>query len=85
MDIIEACKQTADNLSALHAMEGKKPQTVAGVAIMMVLQYSKVKLVTIDEIAAAVDIKPSTIQDILRQCSALREHVLPEFWQHQLK
>jgi hypothetical protein len=48
MDIIEACKKTADNLSALHAMEGKKPQTIAGVAIMMVLQYSKVKDVTID-------------------------------------
>lgn len=66
MDIVEACKQTADNLSALHVMEGKKPQTVAGVAIMMVLQFSKVKEVTIDQIATAVDIKPSTIQDILR-------------------
>ncbi len=25
MDILSACKQTADNLSALQAMEGKKP------------------------------------------------------------
>ena len=43
-------------------MEGKKPQTVAGVAIMMELQQSKLEYVTIHEIAAAVDIKPSTIE-----------------------
>lgn len=84
MDIMSACKQTADNLSALHAMEGKKPQTIAGVAIMMVLQYSKIMVgqVGIDEVATAVDIKPSTINEILRQTAVLREHVLPEFWQH---
>lgn len=84
MDIMSACKQTADNLSALQAMEGKKPQTLAGVAIMMVVQYSKFK-VAIDDVASAVDIKPATIQEILRQTLLLREHVLPEFWQHQLK
>jgi transcription initiation factor TFIIIB Brf1 subunit/transcription initiation factor TFIIB len=37
MDIVQACKQTADNLQSLSAMEGKRPQTVAGVAIMMVI------------------------------------------------
>ena len=63
-------------------MEGKKPQTIAGVAIMMVLQYSRVKEITIEQIATAVDIKPSTIQEVLRQSSALREHVLPDFWQN---
>jgi transcription initiation factor TFIIIB Brf1 subunit/transcription initiation factor TFIIB len=84
MDILSACKQTADNLSALQAMEGKKPQTLAGVAIMMVVQYSKFK-VAIEDVANAVDIKPATIQEILRQTLLLREHVLPEFWQHQLK
>jgi len=42
-------------------MEGKKPQTVAGVAIMMVLQYSKITEIKIEQIAAAVDMKPSTI------------------------
>ena len=60
MDILSACKQTADNLSALQAMEGKKPQTLAGVAIMMVVQYSKFK-VSIEDVATAVDIKPATI------------------------
>ena len=49
---------------------------------MMVLQYSKITKVGIEEVATAVDIKPSTIQEILRQTMVLREHVLPEFWQH---
>lgn len=66
MDILTACKQTADNLSALQAMEGKKPQTIAGVAIMMVLQYMKHSSVGIEEVSNAVDIKPGTINEILR-------------------
>jgi hypothetical protein len=51
---------------------------------MMVLHYSKLMMgqVCIDEVATAVDIKPSTINEILRQTAVLREHVLPEFWQH---
>lgn len=66
-------------------MEGKKPQTVAGVAIMMVLQFARITSVGIEEVATAVDIKPGTIQEILRQSAVLREHVIPEFWQNQLK
>ena len=66
-------------------MEGKKPQTIAGVAIMMVLQLSNIRKVGLEEVATAVDIKPGTIQEILMQTACLREHVLPEFWQNQLK
>lgn len=77
VDIMTACKQTADNLSLLHAMEGKKPQTIAGVAMMMVFQQAKITRVNIDEVATCVDIKPATIQEILRQNLHLREHVLP--------
>jgi hypothetical protein len=42
-------------------MEGRKPQTLAGVAIMMVLQLGKLSSPTIEEVATAVDIKPGTI------------------------
>jgi hypothetical protein len=52
---------------------------------MMVLTYMKISTVGIEEVANAVDIKPSTINEILRQTIALREHVLPEFWQDHLK
>ena len=37
IDICNASKITSDNLTSLHVIEGKKPQTVAGAAIYMVL------------------------------------------------
>jgi transcription initiation factor TFIIIB Brf1 subunit/transcription initiation factor TFIIB len=63
-------------------MEGKKPQTVAGTAIMMVLKYSSVSSVGIEQVAEKVDIKVGTIQETLRQNMCLVEHVLPDFWQN---
>ena len=51
MDIVKVCKQTADNLQSLQALEGKKPQTVAGVTIMMVLQLCNVNSTSIEKVA----------------------------------
>ena len=66
IDIVQACKTTSDNLSSLQVTEGKKPQTIAGAAIYMVLQESraiKTKEITIEDIANVVEIKPATILD----------------------
>lgn len=64
-DLVNASKITSDNLSSLQVIEGKKPQTVAGAAIHLVLQHSRElkngRQITLDEIAATVEIKPSTI------------------------
>ena len=68
-DIVQACKTTSDNLSSLQVTEGKKPQTIAGAAIYMVLQESraiKTKEITIEDIANVVEIKPATILDTCR-------------------
>ena len=69
MNLVQAGKQTANNLQSLQAMEGKKPQTLAGVFIMMDSQLSRVNSTIIQKVAVAVDIKPSTIYDLLRQSS----------------
>ena len=69
IDIVQACKTTSDNLSSLQVTEGKKPQTIAGAAIYMVLQESraiKTKEITIEDIANVVEIKPATILDTCR-------------------
>lgn len=63
MDLCAAAKTTADNLSMLQNMEGKKPQTVAGVALIMVCKHAKIldNQITIDMIAEKVNIGSSTI------------------------
>jgi len=64
-DIVNASKITSDNLSSLQVAEGKKPQTLAGAAIWMVLQASKPlktgKEITLTDIANIVEITENTI------------------------
>ena len=83
IDIVQACKTTSDNLSSLQVTEGKKPQTIAGAAIYMVLSESRKlnnKEITLDDIARVVEIKPATILDTCRMTQKLKHHLLPEFW-----
>lgn len=86
---MNASKITSDNLSSLQVLEGKKPQTLAGAAIYMVLQASKVlkqqKEIQLDDIAQAVEIKPATILEACKLTASYREHLLPDFWVSQRK
>lgn len=41
-DVIEVCKATADNISKLEVLTGKKPATIAGVAIYMIVKRSPI-------------------------------------------
>lgn len=62
-------------------LEGKKPQTIAGAAVCMIIEESDLGAqVTVDMISKAVDIKPQTILDTCRQTASLKAHILPEFW-----
>jgi hypothetical protein len=38
--VTELCKKTAENISKLEILTGKKPATIAGVAIHMILRKS---------------------------------------------
>lgn len=67
IDITQACKITSDNLSSLQMLEGKKPQTIAGAAVLMIIEESSLATqVTIEQISSAVDIKPQTILETIR-------------------
>jgi transcription initiation factor TFIIIB Brf1 subunit/transcription initiation factor TFIIB len=66
-DIIQAGKTTADNLSSLSVTEGKKPQTIAGTALVFVmneLPRNSPHRKTIEEIAERVNIKSQTILEL---------------------
>ena len=83
-DIVNASKITSDNLSSLQVAEGKKPQTLAGAAIYMVLQASRTikttKEITLEDIANTVEIKPATIIETCKLTASFKEHLLPDFW-----
>lgn len=38
--VVDVCRQTAENISKLEVLTGKKPATIAGVAIFMITQLS---------------------------------------------
>ena len=42
--VIDVCKATADNISKLEILTGKKPATIAGVAIYMIVLLSLIHI-----------------------------------------
>ena len=47
-NVIDVCRATADNISKLEVLTGKKPATIAGVAIYMIVLLSPELLKKID-------------------------------------
>ena len=71
-EILHAAKQTATNFGTLAICEGKKPQTIAGVSLMMVCETLKKPHYSecdsnelMEDIAKAVGISAPTIRECL--------------------
>ena len=86
-EILHAAKQTANNFGTLAICEGKKPQTIAGVSLMMVretLRKPNGDRSDIDshdlmgEIAEAVGIGAPTIRECLYSVSKQKAQLLPK-------
>lgn len=65
-DVERAAKITADNFRQHALCEGKRPTTIAGVSLFMILKLKKFKkdpYELLDRIAKEVDITTETIRD----------------------
>lgn len=80
-DVTKAAKITAVNIQRRNLCEGRKPQTIAGVSMYMIISQSKCE-VPIEEIADKVDIKPTTINECYSKIWDRRQHILPEYWKN---
>jgi len=82
-EILRAAKITADNFSKLALCEGKRPTTIAGVSLFMVLQFSKKYrdecTSLLEKVSKEVDITTSTIKETYSSVYRLRDKLLPEY------
>ena len=64
-DVMQAAKLTCENFTRLSICEGKKPQTIAGVALFMVTMKMKRRREhdALADISTAVDIGQNTIKE----------------------
>jgi len=78
-DVIEICKATADNISKLEVLTGKKPATIAAVAILMIVNHSPMLRQRIDcsLISQTLNMGESAIKNALREVEPLEADILP--------
>lgn len=78
-NVMEVCKATADNISKLEILTGKKPSTIAGVALHMILQRSPKYSAqfTCVEIAKFLGIGDAAIRNSYREVEDLENDILP--------
>ncbi len=84
MDVLNAAKTTAQNITKLQIIQGKHPQTIAGVAIFIVSQLSTDKRSCAD-IAKEVNMTEPTIRQAYKSVYDYRQQVLPHWWSHKEK
>lgn len=78
-NVIDVCKATADNISKLEILTGKKPSTIAGVAIYMILKRSPKYSAKYNcyEIAKILNIGDAAIRNSYREVEELENEILP--------
>ena len=78
-DVVEVCKATADNISKLEELTGKKPATIAGVAIWMIVCRSPDLRLMFDcaSIAKTVDMGEAAIRNAYQIVAPLENQILP--------
>ena len=81
-EVERAAKTTADNFRTLALLEGKRPTTIAGVSLFMVLKLKKFKYdphELLERIGKEVDITGETIKDTYLRVKDQRHRLLPEY------
>lgn len=78
-DVTEVCKATADNISKLELLTGKKPATIAGVAILMIIRRSPKysKDITSQDIAQILNMGEPAIKNAFKEVEDLESDILP--------
>ena len=78
-EAIEVCKATADNISKLEVLTGKKPATIAGVAIYMIIRKSPrySQQISTAEIAEVLKMGEAAIKNGFREIEELEQDILP--------
>ena len=88
LPVLRAAKITAENFSKLALLEGRRPQTIAGVSLFMTLTLvcqDKSKNMSsqqlLDQISKCVEITTATIKDTYSEVYKYRDKLLPEYTQ----
>ena len=81
---MRSAKITAGNFSKYAVCEGKRPHTIAGVSLFMVIQYSKKHREDgisqiLEQISAQVGIGSQTIKDTYQSVWKTRDKLLPDY------
>lgn len=86
-EVVEVCKATAENISKLEVLTGKKPATIAGVAIFMIVCRSPVLKQKIDcgAISQILGMGEGAIKNAYREIEDLESEILPMGFQQHMK
>ena len=86
-EVAEVCKATADNISKLEVLTGKKPATIAGVAIFMIVSHSPVLKQQLDcaLISQILGMGEAAVKNAYREVEDLESDILPMGFQQRLK
>lgn len=80
-EIITAARTTAENFKNFALCEGKRPTTIAGVSIFMVIKqsrrYKQDQWKLLERIAKEVDISSETIKETYHQVQKMKESLIP--------
>ena len=78
-EVTEICKTTADNISKLEVLTGKKPATIAGVAIYMIIRRSPSysQKISSAEIAEMIGMGEAAIKNGFKEIEDLEDDILP--------
>jgi transcription initiation factor TFIIB len=85
-EVTEVCKATADQISKLEILTGKKPATIAGVAIWMILKRSPKYSARYNpfEISKVLCVGDVAIKNAYREVEDLENEILPIGFQQKL-
>lgn len=85
-DTTEVCKATADNISKLEVLTGKKPATIAGVAIYMIIRKSPKysRQLSTFEVSQVLGMGEPAIRNAYREVEDLESDILPVGFLHKL-
>lgn len=79
-NVVALCKNTAENISKLEILTGKKPATIAGVAIWMIVRRSPALKASIPSPAVIADMlgmSEPAIKSAFKEVECVEDDVLP--------
>ena len=77
---VQCCQQTADNISKLEVLTGKKPATIAGVAIWIIVKRCpslKQTIPSLQIVSEVLGMSEPAVKSAYKEVEIVEEEVIP--------